>query len=70
MYEDFRLEGGLSEGLEAYQDTPSYKLTIPQVCLLRNVLYMSYSLNSLKGVIWGFYRGGVIKGDTGSLDYP
>ena len=33
---------------------------------------MSYSLNSLKGVIWGIIWGttrGVIKGDTRSLDY-
>ena len=33
---------------------------------------MSYSLNSLKGVIWGIiWRTtiGVIKGDTRSLDY-
>ena len=33
---------------------------------------MSYSLNSLKGVIWGIILGttiGVIKGDTRSLDY-
>ena len=34
--------------------------------------HMSYSLNSLKGVIWGTIKGttiGVIKGDTRSLDY-
>ena len=33
---------------------------------------MSYSLNSLKGVIWGIIKGttiGVIKGYTSSLDY-
>ena len=33
---------------------------------------MSYSLNSLKGVIWGIIYGttiGVIRGDTRSLDY-
>ena len=33
---------------------------------------MSYSLNSLKGVIWGIIYGtiiGAIKGDTRSLDY-
>ena len=32
---------------------------------------MSYSLNSLKGVIWGIILGttlGLIKGDTRSLD--
>ena len=29
---------------------------------------MSYSLNSLKGVIWGITMG-FIKGDTRSLDY-
>ena len=35
-------------------------------------LYMSYNLNSLKGVIWGIIYGttiGIIKGDTRSLDY-
>ena len=34
--------------------------------------YMSYILNSLKGVIWGMKEGitiGDIKGDTRSLDY-
>ena len=34
--------------------------------------YMYYSLNSLKGVIWGIISGttiGDIKGDTRSLDY-
>ena len=34
--------------------------------------YMSYSLNSLKGVVWGIIWGttiGDIKGDTRSLDY-
>ena len=34
--------------------------------------YMSYSLNSLKGVVWGIISGttiGDIKGDTRSLDY-
>ena len=33
--------------------------------------HMSYSLNSLRGVIWGIIYGttiGVIKGDTRSLD--
>ena len=30
--------------------------------------YMSHSLNSLKGIIWGTTIG-VIKGDTRSLDY-
>ena len=33
----FGLRVALSEGLEAYQDTPSYKMTIPQVCFLHNV---------------------------------
>ena len=33
---------------------------------------MSYSLNPLKGVLWGIIHGsviGLIKGDTRSLDY-
>ena len=47
-------------------------LSFPSVVVyVDNSPQMSYSLNSLKGVIWGNIYGttiGVIKGDTRSLD--
>ena len=53
------------KGLESY-----YKLAA--IFQAENWDHMSYSLNSLKGVIKGLYRGvlqGISKGHTRSLDY-
>ena len=58
------------EGSRAFLGFQPYTLN-PQM-IFRVWGFMSYSLNSMKGVIWGIRQGTtiwVIKGDTRSLDY-